>query len=92
MVKYEPKLVLDKKWLSEKIDSSPEYVITAVITHHGESVLALPETYQAVPEFTKVNSGHYRALVRYNAEWYMYDDSVVRQVPAPGQARRGTSN
>mmetsp|Transcript_55794 Transcript_55794/g.103235 ORF Transcript_55794/g.103235 Transcript_55794/m.103235 type:complete len:460 (-) Transcript_55794:121-1500(-) len=64
MVKYEPKLVLDKKWLSEKISSSPEYVSTAVITHHGESV----------------NSGHYRALVRYNSEWYMYDDAVVQKV------------
>jgi len=41
-----------------------EYQLTAVICHHGDSV----------------NGGHYNAAVRYNSEWYMYDDAVVRQM------------
>jgi len=41
-----------------------EYQLTAVICHHGESA----------------NGGHYNAAVRYNSEWYMYDDALVRQM------------
>lgn len=41
-----------------------EYFVTAIICHHGDSV----------------QHGHYSAIVRYNAEWYSYDDTVVRRV------------
>lgn len=41
-----------------------EYQLTAVISHLGESA----------------NGGHYNAAVRYNNDWFMYDDSVVRQM------------
>lgn len=41
-----------------------EYQLTAVICHHGESA----------------NGGHYNAAVRYNSDWYMYDDALVRQM------------
>jgi ubiquitin carboxyl-terminal hydrolase 10 len=41
-----------------------EYQLTAVICHHGDSV----------------NGGHYNAAVRYNNEWFMYDDALVRQM------------
>merc|ERR1712050_278142 len=41
-----------------------EYHLTAVICHHGDLV----------------SGGHYNAAVRYNTEWYMYDDAVVRQI------------
>jgi ubiquitin C-terminal hydrolase len=41
-----------------------EYQLTGVICHHGELV----------------TGGHYNAAVRYNTEWYMYDDAVVRQI------------
>ncbi|CAE8732063.1 unnamed protein product [Polarella glacialis] len=41
-----------------------DYQLTAVICHHGDSV----------------NGGHYNAAVRYNSEWFMYDDSLVRQM------------
>eukprot|EP00928_Gymnodinium_smaydae_P061597 TRINITY_DN4563_c0_g2_i1.p1 TRINITY_DN4563_c0_g2~~TRINITY_DN4563_c0_g2_i1.p1 ORF type:complete len:634 (+),score=152.81 TRINITY_DN4563_c0_g2_i1:92-1993(+) len=40
-----------------------EYQLSAVICHHGESP----------------NGGHYNAAVRYNGDWYMYDDAIVRQ-------------
>uniref|UniRef100_A0A7S3TEM5 ubiquitinyl hydrolase 1 n=1 Tax=Strombidinopsis acuminata TaxID=141414 RepID=A0A7S3TEM5_9SPIT len=40
-----------------------EYQLTAVIWHHGDSA----------------NGGHYNAAARYNSEWYMYDDALVRQ-------------
>lgn len=42
----------------------PEYQLGAVICHHGDSA----------------NGGHYNAAVRYNSEWYMYDDAIVRQM------------
>merc|ERR1712014_210854 len=41
-----------------------EYQLAAVICHHGESA----------------NGGHYNAAVRYNKEWFMYDDALVRQM------------
>merc|ERR1712032_1425068 len=41
-----------------------EYQLTAVICHHGDSV----------------TGGHYNAAVRYNQEWYIYDDNIVRQM------------
>lgn len=41
-----------------------EYHLTAVINHHGESA----------------NGGHYNATVKYNTDWYMYDDAVVRHM------------
>jgi len=41
-----------------------EYWMTALICHHGDSA----------------HGGHYTAVVRYNTEWYLYDDAVVRQV------------
>lgn len=41
-----------------------EYQLTAVICHHGDLV----------------TGGHYNAAVRYNTEWYMYDDASVRQI------------
>lgn len=41
-----------------------EYQLTAVICHHGDSA----------------NGGHYNAAVRYNSDWYMYDDQLVRQM------------
>merc|ERR1712014_105996 len=48
-------------------DTQPtEYFITAVICHHGDSA----------------GSGHYTASVRYNNEWSLYDDAVVRQMHA----------
>jgi len=40
------------------------YQLTAVICHHGDSA----------------NGGHYNAVVKYNTEWYIYDDAVVRQI------------
>jgi len=42
----------------------PEYQLTAVICHHGEAAA----------------HGHYTALVRFNTEWYVYDDTIVRQI------------
>eukprot|EP00415_Alexandrium_ostenfeldii_P004519 UN4519 len=42
----------------------PEYQLAAVICHHGDSA----------------NGGHYNAAVRYNSEWCMYDDAIVRQM------------
>mmetsp|Transcript_8795 Transcript_8795/g.19331 ORF Transcript_8795/g.19331 Transcript_8795/m.19331 type:complete len:761 (+) Transcript_8795:124-2406(+) len=42
----------------------PAYQLAAVICHHGESA----------------NGGHYNAIVRYNSDWYMYDDALVRQL------------
>mmetsp|Transcript_59901 Transcript_59901/g.194153 ORF Transcript_59901/g.194153 Transcript_59901/m.194153 type:complete len:576 (-) Transcript_59901:157-1884(-) len=62
-IKYDEKLTLDKAWLVDDTQS-PEYFMTAVICHHGESV----------------HKGHYTAIVRYNAEWYMYDDTCVRRL------------
>lgn len=41
-----------------------EYTLTAVICHHGDSA----------------NGGHYNAAVRYNSDWFMYDDALVRQM------------
>eukprot|EP00747_Dinoflagellata_sp_TGD_P065189 gnl/TRDRNA2_/TRDRNA2_154250_c0_seq1.p1 gnl/TRDRNA2_/TRDRNA2_154250_c0~~gnl/TRDRNA2_/TRDRNA2_154250_c0_seq1.p1 ORF type:complete len:512 (-),score=108.27 gnl/TRDRNA2_/TRDRNA2_154250_c0_seq1:71-1606(-) len=41
-----------------------EYFISAVVCHHGESV----------------HGGHYTAMVRYNSQWYLYDDTTVRMV------------
>jgi len=43
---------------------SPEYELSAVICHHGENA----------------NKGHYHALVRYNQDWFMYDDLMIRQM------------
>merc|ERR1712217_203772 len=43
---------------------SPEYWATAVVCHHGETV----------------NKGHYTAFVRYNSDWFSYDDTTVRKV------------
>jgi len=41
-----------------------EYQLSAVICHHGDSA----------------NGGHYNAAIRYNQDWYMYDDALVRQM------------
>jgi ubiquitin carboxyl-terminal hydrolase 10 len=62
-ISFGEKLVLDRKWLTDGLES-PEYIITAVICHHGDSV----------------HGGHYNAAVRYNAEWYWYDDAIVRKM------------
>jgi ubiquitin carboxyl-terminal hydrolase 10 len=62
-VKYEEKLTFDRNWLVDEVEP-PEYHLTAVICHHGDSA----------------NGGHYNAAVRYNTEWYMYDDALVRQM------------
>jgi len=62
-VKYDETLVFDKDWLVDDL-ASPEYQLTSVICHHGDSV----------------NGGHYNAAVRYNAEWYMFDDAIVREM------------
>jgi len=43
-----------------------EYQLTAVICHHGDSA----------------DGGHYNAAVRYDTDWYMYDDALVRQMEA----------
>lgn len=43
---------------------SPKYQLCSVICHHGDSV----------------NGGHYNAACRYNNEWYMFDDSLVREM------------
>lgn len=43
---------------------SPKYQLCSVICHHGDSV----------------NGGHYNAACRYNSEWYMFDDSLVREM------------
>eukprot|EP00928_Gymnodinium_smaydae_P061596 TRINITY_DN4563_c0_g1_i1.p1 TRINITY_DN4563_c0_g1~~TRINITY_DN4563_c0_g1_i1.p1 ORF type:complete len:647 (+),score=132.47 TRINITY_DN4563_c0_g1_i1:93-1943(+) len=40
-----------------------EYQLSAVICHHGESP----------------SRGHYTAAVRYNGDWYMCDDAIVKQ-------------
>lgn len=49
-------------------DGEPqEYSLTAVICHHGESA----------------NGGHYNSAVRYNGEWFMYDDAIVRPISLP---------
>jgi len=44
-----------------------DYQLTAVICHHGESA----------------NGGHYNSAVRYNNEWFMYDDALVRPMNPP---------
>jgi len=44
--------------------AAQEYFLTAVICHHGDSV----------------NGGHYNAAVRYNNDWFMYDDALVQQM------------
>jgi len=62
-IKYDEKLALDPKWLVDGC-LHPEYILTALICHHGDAV----------------NRGHYTAIVRYNAEWFLYDDTVVRRV------------
>lgn len=66
-IEYKPKLIFHRNWLAEGVEPL-EYVITAVICHHGDSA----------------NGGHYTAAVRYvtesGAEWYLYDDSVVRRL------------
>lgn len=62
-VKYEEKLTFDRSWVVDDVEP-PEYQLTAVICHHGDSA----------------NGGHYNAAVRYNNEWYMYDDALVRQM------------
>lgn len=43
---------------------SQEYYVTALICHHGDSV----------------HKGHYTCIVRYNSEWYLYDDTIVRRI------------
>lgn len=63
-IQYGDKLTFDRSWLTQPQDVPSEYLITAVICHHGEHA----------------NSGHYTAVVRYNAEWYMYDDTTVRRM------------
>lgn len=62
-VRYDEKLTFDRSWLVDDVEP-PEYHLTAVICHHGDSV----------------NGGHYNASVRYDTEWYMYDDALVRQM------------
>merc|ERR1719443_121092 len=41
-----------------------DYYLTAIICHHGDSS----------------SRGHYTAIVRYNAEWYEYNDAAVRRL------------
>merc|ERR1712113_987282 len=59
-VKYQEKLTFDRSWVVDEVEP-PEYQLTAVICHIGDSV----------------NGGHYNAAVRYNNEWFMYDDSLI---------------
>jgi ubiquitin C-terminal hydrolase len=63
-VKYDEQFTFDRRWLVDDDVEQPEYQLTAVICHHGEAAA----------------HGHYTAMVRYNAEWYMYDDLIVRNV------------
>mmetsp|Transcript_127745 Transcript_127745/g.255147 ORF Transcript_127745/g.255147 Transcript_127745/m.255147 type:complete len:604 (-) Transcript_127745:88-1899(-) len=64
-IKYSERLSFDRNWLADGLQA-PEYWLTAMICHHGDSAV----------------SGHYTAVVRYNREWFLYDDTVVRQVDA----------
>lgn len=42
-----------------------EYTLMAVICHHGD----------------RADHGHYTAMVRYNDNWFLYDDASVRSIP-----------
>jgi len=64
-IKYSERLSFDRNWLADGLQA-PEYWLTAMICHHGDSAV----------------SGHYTSVVRYNKEWFLYDDTVVRQVDA----------
>lgn len=46
--------------------ASEEYFMSALICHHGDSV----------------HKGHYTCIARYNSEWYLYDDTVVKRIEA----------
>jgi len=52
-----------------------DFQISAIICHEGDSV----------------NRGHYKAFVRYNADWYLYDDAVVRRVDPQEVAAQQTT-
>lgn len=43
---------------------SPEYFLTSVVCHIGEGI----------------HGGHYNAIVRFNADWYLYNDSTVTKM------------
>jgi ubiquitin carboxyl-terminal hydrolase 10 len=62
-IRYDEKFTFDRSWLVDGVEQS-EYLLTAVICHHGEAVA----------------HGHYTAMVRYNTEWYVYDDTIVRPI------------
>eukprot|EP00928_Gymnodinium_smaydae_P045208 TRINITY_DN3015_c0_g1_i4.p1 TRINITY_DN3015_c0_g1~~TRINITY_DN3015_c0_g1_i4.p1 ORF type:complete len:536 (-),score=113.11 TRINITY_DN3015_c0_g1_i4:74-1645(-) len=61
-IKYDQRLVFDRSWFVDGHAPPPEYYISAIICHHGDSV----------------NGGHYTAIVRYNEEWYLYNDALIR--------------
>jgi ubiquitin C-terminal hydrolase len=63
-IQYDQKLSWHRSWFAEADKPPPEYCISAVICHHGEAV----------------SGGHYTAIVRYNAEWYLYDDTTVQKM------------
>mmetsp|Transcript_39871 Transcript_39871/g.112935 ORF Transcript_39871/g.112935 Transcript_39871/m.112935 type:complete len:345 (+) Transcript_39871:629-1663(+) len=63
-ISYEERLAFDRSWLVDQTTEPQEYQLTAVICHHGESA----------------NGGHYNAAVRYNQDWFMYDDALIRQM------------
>eukprot|EP00931_Biecheleriopsis_adriatica_P088249 TRINITY_DN62612_c0_g1_i1.p1 TRINITY_DN62612_c0_g1~~TRINITY_DN62612_c0_g1_i1.p1 ORF type:complete len:470 (-),score=98.94 TRINITY_DN62612_c0_g1_i1:108-1517(-) len=62
-IKFGEKLVPDRSWMAQGVQP-PDYLITAVICHHGDAI----------------HGGHYTAAVRYNSDWYMYDDTSVRKL------------
>jgi ubiquitin C-terminal hydrolase len=65
-VAYDQRLRLDPSWVAEDAGTPPDYFLTALICHHGEMV----------------HKGHYTTMVRYNNEWYLYDDTnVVKMEP-----------
>ncbi|CAK0825989.1 unnamed protein product [Prorocentrum cordatum] len=63
-IQYDQKLSFDRSWFADADRPPPEYCISALICHHGDSVIG----------------GHYTAFVRYNADWYLYDDTTVQKV------------
>lgn len=66
-IRYEEKMKFDPQLLAQEASietQALEYTLMAVICHHGE----------------RTDAGHYTALVRYNDNWFMYDDATVRAI------------
>merc|ERR1712216_181574 len=72
---YDPLVKLDRTWVAEEADKVPDYFLSALICHHGESV----------------HKGHYTAIVRYNNDWYSYDDQKVVKIAQKSVAEQQAS-